>query len=213
MRKDTVKKAQRLGPAPSEALDVTEWIVTVMSADRVGIVAAVSGALLRLGGNITRLSQTVMRGYFTIIMSVSLPEDVSADAVQAAVQASGAPGEFVVGVKRYEPVPPVPNQDSAERFILTAQGQDRPGVIHRISSYLASKGINIEDFYAYSTDSDQFVMILQVAIPREWDLRQIQLDIEEHGREVGFVAHLQHENIFRATNELDAVSRPRQRDA
>jgi predicted amino acid-binding ACT domain protein len=77
---------------------------------------------------------------------------------------------------------------------------------------LASKGINIEDFYAYSTGDGQFVMILQVAIPKEWDLPQIQLDIEEHGREVGFVAHLQHENIFRATNELDAVSRPRQRE-
>jgi glycine cleavage system transcriptional repressor len=191
---------------------VTEWIVTVMSADRVGIVAAVSGALHRLGGNITCLSQTVMRGYFTIIMSVELPDNITPEEIKCAVESSGAPDEFVVGVKRYQEVPPVPHKECSERFILTARGQDRPGVIHRISSYLASKGINIEDFYAYSTGDGQFVMILQVAIPKEWDLPQIQLDIEEHGREVGFVAHLQHENIFRATNELDAVSRPRQRE-
>ena len=40
-----------------------------VDADRVGIVYSVTGALLDLGGNVLELSQTVMRGYFTIILA------------------------------------------------------------------------------------------------------------------------------------------------
>ena len=47
-----------------------KYIISVTAADRVGIVYSVTGALLDLGGNILELSQTVMRGYFTIILEV-----------------------------------------------------------------------------------------------------------------------------------------------
>lgn len=183
-----------------------EFIITVMAPDRVGIVAAVAGALFRLGANLTHLSQTVLRGYFTLIISAELPPEVTTEEVRRVVEEAGAPGEFAVGVKPYRPVPPPVPSGNAQRFILTARGLDRPGIIYQISSYLAGKGINIEDFYAYILDHE-FVMILQVAIPGEWDARQIQLDIEQLGKEFGLTAHLQHENIFRATSELSAVGR------
>ena len=46
------------------------YIVTVTASDRVGIVHSVTGTLRDLRGNILELSQTVMRGYFTIILAV-----------------------------------------------------------------------------------------------------------------------------------------------
>ena len=50
------------------------YIVTVTAADRVGIVHSVTGTLRDQGGNILELSQTVMRGYFTIILAVEFDE-------------------------------------------------------------------------------------------------------------------------------------------
>ena len=50
------------------------YIVTVTAADRVGIVYSVSGALRDQQGNILELSQTVLRGYFTIILAVAFPD-------------------------------------------------------------------------------------------------------------------------------------------
>ena len=52
-----------------------KYIISVTAADRVGIVYSVTGALLDLGGNILELSQTVMRGYFTIILEVEFPSN------------------------------------------------------------------------------------------------------------------------------------------
>ena len=56
------------------------YIVTVTAADRVGIVHAVTGSIRDLRGNILELSQTVMWGYFTIIVAVEFegPQDPEA---------------------------------------------------------------------------------------------------------------------------------------
>ena len=45
-------------------------IVTVVGKDRVGIIAQVSTLLANLNINILDISQTVMQGYFTMMMAV-----------------------------------------------------------------------------------------------------------------------------------------------
>ena len=50
------------------------YVVTVTAADRVGIVHSVTGTIRDERGNILELSQTVMRGYFTIILAVEFDE-------------------------------------------------------------------------------------------------------------------------------------------
>ena len=58
----------------------------VTAADRVGIVYSVTGALLDLGGNVLELSQTVMRGYFTLILEASFPTPRSTQQLADAIQ-------------------------------------------------------------------------------------------------------------------------------
>ena len=47
-------------------------IVTVLGKDRVGIIASVCAMLSACGVNILDISQTVMQGYFTMIMLVDV---------------------------------------------------------------------------------------------------------------------------------------------
>ena len=47
-------------------------IVTVVGKDRVGIIAGVCTALARFNVNVLDISQTVMQGYFTMMMVVDL---------------------------------------------------------------------------------------------------------------------------------------------
>lgn len=49
-------------------------IMTVTGADHTGIIAAVSTALATLEVNINNVSQTLMDGYFTMILHVSFDE-------------------------------------------------------------------------------------------------------------------------------------------
>ena len=55
----------------------TRAIVTVIGEDRVGIVATVATALAESGANIEDISQTLMQDIFTMIMLVSIDEDVA----------------------------------------------------------------------------------------------------------------------------------------
>jgi glycine cleavage system transcriptional repressor len=173
------------------------YVLSVMSDDHPGIVAAVGQAVAGRNGNIDACSQTVLEGFFTLIMIVSFPEPIGPDALTAAIR--GEDSDFQVVVRPF--APPAPIGGETERFVVTAFGTDQPGAILRFSRYLAGKDINIIDLYG-DRKGDEFVLISQVEVPKRLDLHMLQADLEEMGRERGFTARVQHENIFVATNQL-----------
>lgn len=181
-----------------------EFIVSVMAKDAPGIVAAVSGAIANMGGNITHLSETVLRGYFTIILSVEAPDGLLMDDIRTAVVNSGPPQAYEVGILLFEDNPPASEQ--GQHFVLTMRCQDQKGLIHRVTSMLAAQSINIDDFYAYIHDNE-LIMVLDIAVEAETNLPQLQDQLDTLYEERGVKAHLQHTNIFRATTELQAVLR------
>ncbi|MEW6443831.1 MAG: ACT domain-containing protein [bacterium] len=178
-------------------------VISVMSRDRVGIVAAVSRAIYGLEGNIDSISQTVLRGYFALILSAEFPRAHALEEIQRAIVESAGPGELAVSVKEKDPDSDrVPVVKDGEPFVLTLVVKDRSGILSRSSSYLGSRNINITDLYA-ETRGDRFVVIGQLMVPREHDIRQIQIDLEALWKDRDIRVSLQHENIFVATNEID----------
>lgn len=178
------------------------YVLNLMSSDHPGIVAAVTGAVDSLGGNIDACSQTVLGGYFTLIMIVSLPERIEPDQLASRVRGAGSSGEaFQVVARLARPDVDGAAHEPCDRFVITAFGRDRPGVVRGFSQYLAAKDINIVDLYG-DLRGDDFVLIGQVEVPVRWDVRLMQTDLEQMGQELGFTVKLQHENIFVATNQL-----------
>jgi len=181
------------------------YVMNVMSDDHPGIVAAVSNAVESLEGNIDSCSQTVLGGYFTLIMIVSLPTRVEPEQLSERVcGAESGSSSFQVLVRESPPSNGVAPGDSPDRFVITAFGTDQPGVVRRFSQYLASKDINIVDLYGDRAGND-FVLVGQLEVPARWDIRMLQADLEQMGDELGFTVKLQHENIFVATNQLRLV--------
>ncbi len=176
-----------------------------MAANQVGIVAAVTDAIRAFGGNVVELSQTVMRGFFTIILSVEVPDDIAADRVLTEVRRTGDPFGLEVSLKDpgVEPTPVAPPAGS-ERYVLTVTGRDRPGVIHEITRLLAERSIDITDLYAVSRD-DQFMMVLEVYVPHDVAAPELRQELQAIGDSIGLSAQFQHENIFRATNSPEPV--------
>ena len=178
------------------------YVLNIMSDDHPGIVAAVSNAVESRGGNIDSCSQTVLGGYFTLIMIVSVPEAIDPEQLAERVreaESSGSPYQVLV-----RPVLPPPVEAVKEpfgRFVVSAFGRDQPGIVRRFSQYLAGKDVNIVDLYGDRT-GDDFVLISQVEVPSHWDIPLMQADLEQMGRELGFTVKLQHENVFVATNQL-----------
>jgi len=176
------------------------YVLDIMAEDRPGIIARVSGILNRLGGNIDQCSQTVLEGYFTLILVVSLPQAMAPEELAREVRGKET-GGFQVIVRPFDPGVAAQTAPAAEPFVITAFGRDKPGIIALLSQCLAGKDINITDLY-WNRTNDDFVMISQVAIPTRIDLAMLQADLEAVAAQEGFTVRLQHENIFVATNQL-----------
>ena len=178
------------------------YVLNVMSDDHPGIVAAVSNAVESLGGNIDACSQTVLGGYFTLIMIVSVPSPVDSESLADRVRGAESSGSaYQVLVRPALDAPSPTTKEASDRFVISAFGEDQPGIVRRFSQYLASKDINIVDLYGDRT-GNEFVLIGQVEVPTRWDVRMMQADLEQMGKELGFTVKLQHEGIFLATNQL-----------
>jgi glycine cleavage system transcriptional repressor len=181
-----------------------QYIVTVTAADQVGIVHTISGTLRARGGNILELSQTVMRGYFTLILEVAFPEPLSTKGLAGALTADGEKYDVTVAVieadekKRNVPVP------DGERFILTVLGDDAIGNVQGISGRLAERGVNIVDLHA-RVDGDRFSLVMEAFLPPHLSPALVRADLEQFGRQHGLEAYVQHENIFLATSEPSPV--------
>ena len=180
------------------------FIVTVTAADRVGIVHSVTGTLSNEGGNILELSQTVMRGFFTIILEVEFATPRDPKRLAALVTEGGKPHELTVAVIESTGVsaePPVPN---GERFILTVLGTDAPGNIHGIAGGLAAHGVNIVDLHA-RTDGTRFSLVMEAFLPPHLSPAAVRAELERFGKGHGLEAFVQHENLFLATTEPSPV--------
>lgn len=184
------------------------YVLNVMSDDHPGIVAAVSNAVESLGGNIDCCSQTVLGGYFTLIMIVSLPEPIQPDDLAERVRHAESLGsQYQVVARACLPSESFLPKEESEIFVITAFGRDQPGIVRRFSQYLAGKDINIVDLYGDRRGED-FVLVGQLDVPKRWDIRMLQADLEQMGDELGFTVKLQHENIFVATNQLRLSGSP-----
>lgn len=180
-----------------------QFVITITAVDRVGIVAGLSRAVLRLGGNIDALSQTVMRGYFTLIATVDLEDGISCNHLAATIREESDYDDLGVLVKeRKGNATERPPDRSGETFILTMKGPDRPGIVKSITEYLAQHGVNIEDLYA-QVKQDLFLLIAELHVPAEVDIGAVQDQLQKlwPGRDVEL--SFQHEDIFLATNQVE----------
>ena len=180
----------------------SQVVISLMSRDRVGIIAAVAKSIFSLNGTICAISQTVMDQYFTILLTADFAGNPTLDELRRGLEAAGGPGECHVSVRERESAQRRDRQaGQGDGFVLTLTGKDRPDIISRVSLYLAGRAINIIDLYA-QTRGDDFLLIGQVVVPRDQDIMQLQIDLKGLWKDYPLAVHLQHEDIFAATNEI-----------
>jgi glycine cleavage system transcriptional repressor len=194
------------------------YVISVVSRDRIGIVADVSSALAALGGDIADLRQSVLSDYFTMILLASFPEEVSVDAIQqriaqgsdsstASLHITVLPVDASAGEQSpttSETLSSIVHRPSSisHNYLLTARGPDRVGFVASVSAFCARNGLNILDLATTVADG-RYVMMLLVDVSRCTDLDAVRRQLREFGQANGLKAVLQHEAIFRATNEVD----------
>ncbi len=182
-----------------------QYVISIMSRDRVGIVHEVSQAISDLEGNIAEIRQSVLCGYFTMILLASFPASITQRDIERRLTEVDAHSETAidVAVKKVE----VTSQSIGKTipdnaYVLTATGPDKIGFVATVSSFCAGNNINILDLSTTSSNNE-YVMILIVDLTRCPSSETVRHDLQAFASEKGLHIVLQHYNIFRAVNEIN----------
>ena len=183
---------------------MNRYVLNILTKDQPGIVAGVSTAVGNLDGSIISCSQTVLHGYFTLISIVEFPKEYEPnDLVRQMLQQESIGNGYLISAAKMDdrPASARNRENEIDGFVITAFGDAEKGMIQRFSRYAADHDINIIDLFGDQTASE-FVVIGQLEVPRHYDTKVLQDDLEEIGRELGFTIKMQHRNIFVATNQI-----------
>src|SRR6058998_3143111 len=111
-------------------------LVTAVGADRPGIAAAVAKVLYDHGGNVEDSRMAILGGHFAMMLIVALPSATDAAALEAALAAPAKALDLIVAVR---PVEEASKEHAAgSSYVVTVYGADRPGIVYRVTSALAS---------------------------------------------------------------------------
>lgn len=158
-------------------------IVTAFGQDRPGIVAAVADALYRLGCNIEDTCMTRLRGEFTMMLMVRLPEGLDADTLGRRLTPDTAPLDLAV-LCRATPDQAAARQATPEipTFMLSVYGADHPGIVAQVARTVARHHGNITDMNTRVIgpgDLPVYVMVLEIQVPEAQEADRLRLALEQ----------------------------------
>lgn len=88
------------------------------------------------------------------------------------------------------------------RAVVTVIGKDKTGIISKVSTFLAEKGVNILDI-SQTILQDYFAMIMLVDLSKSNEkLSALAEECAAMGEKIGMSIHLQHEDIFNAMHSI-----------
>jgi glycine cleavage system transcriptional repressor len=139
---------------------MSDWyMLTLVGADRPGIVAKVTDALYQAGCSLGEASMLRLGANFTIMMMVAGRDGV--ESLQAAV----APAAESLGLRMHiDPIAGGLHQHQVPNVQLRVHGADRPGIVAQVTGALAEAGFNIlelESDVAGNRESPVYIMNIQ----------------------------------------------------
>ncbi|HXH64508.1 MAG TPA: ACT domain-containing protein [Mariprofundaceae bacterium] len=139
-------------------------LLSVSGHDRPGIVRDVAEALLHLDANIEDSSMTALRGRFTMMLIVRLPEEAGLGGLKGAL----ADLEQRTGLTiQSQPISDeeARAESAAPDCVVTVHGADRMGIVHAVTEAVAACGASVVDLSTRMHGSDAeavYMMALEV---------------------------------------------------
>ncbi len=177
-------------------------IISVMSQDRPGIIADITGAIHEFDGDLADLNQSILHGYLTMILIASFQRNVTAKDILARISQISSPTRLNVSVREMsEPIQKINQAPEDKIYIVTAQGDNKRGIVHGISSFCYHHNINILDL-ATTRAAGKYTMILQLDLSKAGPVTNIQHELMTYGSSRGLSIVMQHQDLFKVTNEI-----------
>jgi glycine cleavage system transcriptional repressor len=145
------------------------FAVSGVGLDRPGIIAAVAERLVAHGVNVTDSEMAILRGHFTMMLLVTGPDDLDADALAGELRATGdALGMEALTVRE---VTEAHGATATPSWVVSVHGADHPGILAAVTRALADAGVNVHDLHTRvvgeAGGKPLYVMFMEVAAPPE----------------------------------------------
>lgn len=143
--------------------------VTVVGVDRPGIVSAMSKVLFDQGCNLEDVSSTILRGHFSMMLLVHVPDPMDPANLEAELAAAGKPLGLTVTVRAVEETT---SEVPAPTHMVSVYGADKPGIVFKVAETLAAAGANITDLASRvigEGDAPVYAVMLEVVFPSGTD--------------------------------------------
>jgi len=164
--------------------DVTQFAVTAIGQDRPGIVAAVSGALLELDGNVEDSQMSILRGHFAVMLLVQVPGEVEQQ--QLADRLGEVRDQLGLEAVTVSPVG-AGAEPVAATHVVSVYGADSKGIIHSVSAGLAGLGVDITDLetkLAGTPEAPVYVMLMEIALGSA-AAAEVEAELDRAGSSLG----------------------------
>ncbi len=167
-----------------------EYIVSAVGGNRPGVVAELTKHIYLTGINIENSCMTLLSEYFTLMLHIDVREDAALDQLRDKLRALERETEiatsiFTVPAPDKEKVP----EGGMPRYALRVRGEDRSGIIHKTSQFLAHRGVNILQMDTRVEEdpmekTSRFRMYTLIEIPPEVDDETFRNELETLANEL-----------------------------
>lgn len=168
-------------------------VITAVGKDQSGIVAGVSKVLFDAGCNLEDSSMTILEGEFAIILIVSLPEGLSLETLDHRFNEVRDNLHLTVFLKSLTQEEIQKDSHAGKPYMISVYGGDKPGIVYRVTDYLAREKINITDVSTKRISGQEgsvYMMMLEVELPQGVDEVNLKRGLEELGRGISITITL-----------------------
>lgn len=161
-------------------------VMTVIGKDRPGLVESLSAMIEVYGGNWEESRMVHLAGQFAGLVHVHVPDTQAAELEAAlgglddlSVVVARAPGGQLSAVDALRS----PSSGGTNLLELEVEGQDHPGIVHRVAEAVAVRGINVEELAtelqaAPMTGQKMFRARARLQAPKNVSLEDLTADLE-----------------------------------
>lgn len=145
--------------------------ITVTGKDRPGIIAALTGALYQVKGNLEDASMTILEGEFAMIFLAALKNEIIYRKFRTQLLELEQQFGLAISMKeiKHTLVRGEKHKAGTTPYVISVLGKDRVGIVYAISKSLANFGLNITDLNSKIIGRGRkttYVLVLEVDIPR-----------------------------------------------
>ena len=163
---------------------MASYALSAIGRDRPGIVAEVTGTLLRHGVNLADSQMAILGGYFAMMLVLETSEATDLKALRTDLESSRDKLELeAISLSAIDAAQARIDEPS---HVITLYGADHPGIVNSVTAALAERGVNVTDLDTHLVGEESepvYMMILEVALPEDLSGEELETFLREVARD------------------------------